>query len=69
MPVLNGDRVLPSQRFEHRTADKTTAKKIDAWVRFPAMINMAPYTTFVVSGGGKGPAKSKARAAAPDPFP
>ena len=52
------------QRFEHRTADKTAAKKIDTRVRFPATINMAPYTTFVVSGGGKSTVKNKARAVA-----
>jgi len=30
---------------------------------------MAPYTTFVVSGGGKGVMKGKVKAAASDPFP
>jgi len=64
-PVLS----IQFKRFEHRTADKTTAKKIDTRVRFPATINMAPYTTFVVSGGGKGAMKNKVKAAASDPFP
>ena len=30
---------------------------------------MAPYTTFVVSGGGRGSAKGKAKVASADPFP
>jgi len=63
-PVLS----IQFKRFEHRTADKTAAKKIDTRVRFPATINMAPYTTFVVSGGGKGPGKSKAKTSVQDPF-
>ena len=33
------------QRFEHPTSDKSTARKIETRVRFPASINMADYTT------------------------
>ena len=66
--ALGFDPSLAPQRFEYPTADKTAAKKIDTRVRFPATISMAPYTTFVVSGGTKGP-KSKAKAAPPEPFP
>ena len=34
--------------FEHKTADKSAARKIEAPVRFPASLNMAPYTTLVM---------------------
>ena len=33
------------QRFEHPTTDKTSARKIEARVRFPASLNMAEFTT------------------------
>ena len=33
------------QRFEHPTSDKSTARKIETRVRFPASINMVDYTT------------------------
>lgn len=33
------------QRFEHKTNDKSSARKIDTAVRFPASLNMAPFTT------------------------
>ncbi|PPQ95457.1 hypothetical protein CVT26_008476 [Gymnopilus dilepis] len=33
------------KRFEHKTNDKSSARKIDTPVRFPAVLNMAPYTT------------------------
>ena len=40
---------LPTeQRFEHNSADKSAARKIEASVRFPASLNMAPYTTLVM---------------------
>ncbi|TDL25569.1 cysteine proteinase [Rickenella mellea] len=35
-------------RFEHKSRDKSsTAKKIGAHIRFPATLNMAPYTTLI----------------------
>jgi ubiquitin carboxyl-terminal hydrolase 22/27/51 len=37
------------QRFEHKTTDKSSAQKIDAPIRFPASLNMAPYTTLVMN--------------------
>ena len=47
------------QRFEHKTTDKTSAQKIDAPIRFPASLNMAPYTTLVMNGNnGKAPSSS-----------
>lgn len=64
-PVLS----VQFKRFEHRTGDKAAAKKIDTRVRFPASINMAPYTTFAVSGSGKGPSKGKTKYPNSDPFP
>nr|VWO95161.1 Uncharacterized protein [Ganoderma boninense] len=36
------------QRFEQRSLDKSAARKIEAPVRFPAALNMAPYTTLVM---------------------
>lgn len=39
---------LGSQRFEHKSADKSAARKIEAPVRFPASLNMAPYTTLIM---------------------
>jgi len=33
------------QRFEHKTADKSSARKIDAQIKFPATLDMARYTT------------------------
>lgn len=41
------------QRFEHKTADKSTARKIDAQIRFPATLNMAPFTTLVMKAAEK----------------
>ncbi|KAJ3516520.1 hypothetical protein NLJ89_g1070 [Agrocybe chaxingu] len=35
-------------RFEHKTNDKSSARKIDAAIRFPASLNMAPYTTLAM---------------------
>ncbi|KAG6861620.1 hypothetical protein C0995_014059 [Termitomyces sp. Mi166 len=35
-----------SQRFEHKTTDKSAARKIDTPIRFPSSLCMAPYTTF-----------------------
>ncbi|TFK73228.1 cysteine proteinase [Pluteus cervinus] len=40
-PVLS----FQFKRFEHKGADKSTARKIDSQIKFPAMINMNPYTT------------------------
>ncbi|KAG6817229.1 hypothetical protein H0H87_011286 [Tephrocybe sp. NHM501043] len=41
------------KRFEHKTADKTSARKIDTPVRFPASLNMAPYTTLAIDNPEK----------------
>ncbi|CDO74952.1 hypothetical protein BN946_scf184945.g24 [Trametes cinnabarina] len=47
-------RKLPSvlsfqfKRFEHKSVDRSAARKIEAPVRFPASINMAPFTTLVM---------------------
>ncbi|KAF5326836.1 hypothetical protein D9619_004989 [Psilocybe cf. subviscida] len=46
------------QRFEHKTNDKSSARKIDATIRFPAFINMAPYTTLGMRDSGKDSAQS-----------
>ncbi|KAH9945406.1 cysteine proteinase [Epithele typhae] len=43
-PVLS----FQFKRFEHKTADKSAARKIEAPVRFPASLNMAPFTTLVM---------------------
>ncbi|PCH42519.1 cysteine proteinase [Wolfiporia cocos MD-104 SS10] len=43
-PVLS----FQFKRFEHKNGDRTAAHKIEAPVRFPASINMAPYTTLVM---------------------
>ncbi|RDX57434.1 cysteine proteinase [Lentinus brumalis] len=43
-PVLS----FQFKRFEHNSADKSAARKIEAPVRFPASLNMAPYTTLVM---------------------
>jgi ubiquitin carboxyl-terminal hydrolase 22/27/51 len=40
------------QRFEHK-ADKSTARKIDTRIRFPATLNMAPFTTLVMKAAEK----------------
>ncbi|KAG6885627.1 hypothetical protein C0993_012045 [Termitomyces sp. T159_Od127] len=37
-----------AQRFEHKTADKNSARKIDTPIRFPASLCMAPYTTLAL---------------------
>ena len=41
------------QRFEHKSSDKTSARKVDAVIRFPANLNMAPYTTFYMKEAEK----------------
>ncbi|KAL0945494.1 hypothetical protein HGRIS_000980 [Hohenbuehelia grisea] len=43
-PVLS----FQFKRFEHKSADKSAARKIDTPVRFPASFSMAPYTTAVM---------------------
>ncbi|KAJ8520755.1 hypothetical protein ONZ45_g2476 [Pleurotus djamor] len=40
-PVLS----FQFKRFEQKSIDKTSARKIDTPIRFPATLNMAPYTT------------------------
>jgi len=44
---------LSSQRFEHKNGDKSSARKIDATIRFPASLNMAPYTTLAMQSVSK----------------
>lgn len=44
-PVLS----FQFKRFEHKTADRLSAQKIDLPVRVPASINMAPYTTLAAT--------------------
>ncbi|KAG6372247.1 hypothetical protein JVT61DRAFT_8049 [Boletus reticuloceps] len=52
-------RKLPSvlsfqfKRFEHKTTSKGVSQKIDTPVRFPASLNMAPYTTLVMNQSSK----------------
>ncbi|KAH9481878.1 Ubiquitin carboxyl-terminal hydrolase 22 [Psilocybe cubensis] len=42
-----------TQRFEHKTNDRSSARKIDTPIRFPASINMEPYTTHFLKEAGK----------------
>lgn len=56
------------QRFEHKSQDRLSAQKIDAPVRVPASINMAPYTTLALSstvspvnGAANGAGKAKVK--------
>ncbi|KIK98025.1 hypothetical protein PAXRUDRAFT_824336 [Paxillus rubicundulus Ve08.2h10] len=53
-PVLS----FQFKRFEHKTVSKAIPQKIDTPVRFPASINMAPYTTLVMNSSGKDGASS-----------
>ncbi|KIY43869.1 cysteine proteinase, partial [Fistulina hepatica ATCC 64428] len=39
-PVLS----FQFKRFEQKSSDKATTQKIDSFVRFPSVLNMAPYT-------------------------
>ncbi|KAJ7471011.1 hypothetical protein FB451DRAFT_1472862 [Mycena latifolia] len=48
-PVLS----FQLKRFEHKTSDKSSARKIDAQIRFPATLNMAPFTTLVMRAAEK----------------
>ncbi|PPQ84018.1 LOW QUALITY PROTEIN: hypothetical protein CVT25_000564 [Psilocybe cyanescens] len=41
------------KRFEHKTNDRSSARKIDTPIRFPASINMEPYTTHFLKEAGK----------------
>ncbi|TFK34607.1 cysteine proteinase [Crucibulum laeve] len=43
-PVLS----FQFKRFEQKSKDKASARKIDAPIRFPASLNMAPYTSLVM---------------------
>ncbi|KAI0368632.1 cysteine proteinase [Pilatotrama ljubarskyi] len=43
-PVLS----FQFKRFEHKSVDKSAARKIEAPVRFPSSLNMAPFTTLVM---------------------
>ncbi|KZT02572.1 cysteine proteinase [Laetiporus sulphureus 93-53] len=43
-PVLS----FQFKRFEHKSADKSAAHKIESPVRFPSNINMGPYTTLAM---------------------
>ncbi|KAF9048837.1 cysteine proteinase [Panaeolus papilionaceus] len=53
-PVLS----FQFKRFEQKTNDKSSARKIDTPVRFPASINMAPYTSLFVRDTEKDSASS-----------
>ncbi|TFY67823.1 hypothetical protein EVJ58_g1380 [Rhodofomes roseus] len=44
-PVLS----FQFKRFEHKAGDKAAAQKIEAPVRFPSSINMAPYTSLAMA--------------------
>ena len=35
------------QRFEHKTADRSSARKIDTQIKFPATLDMARYTSMM----------------------
>ncbi|KAJ6615868.1 hypothetical protein B0H10DRAFT_2039331 [Mycena sp. CBHHK59/15] len=48
-PVLS----FQFKRFEHKTSDKSAARKLDAQIRFPALLNMAPFTTLVMRDAEK----------------
>ncbi|KAK0222878.1 hypothetical protein EDD85DRAFT_860078 [Armillaria nabsnona] len=48
-PVLS----FQFKRFEHKTSDKPTARKLDTPVRFPATINMAPFTSIALKENEK----------------
>ncbi|KAL0064014.1 hypothetical protein AAF712_009082 [Marasmius tenuissimus] len=40
------------KRFEHKTSDKSaSARKLDSVIRFPATLNMMPYTTYADKDG------------------
>lgn len=43
---------MSEQRFEHKTSTKSVPQKIDTPVRFPASLNMAPYTTLAMNQAG-----------------
>ncbi|KAI0058599.1 cysteine proteinase [Artomyces pyxidatus] len=49
-PVLS----FQFKRFEQKSVEKGTAQKIDAPVRIPASINMAPYTTLGLETSARG---------------
>ncbi|EKM58343.1 uncharacterized protein PHACADRAFT_140190 [Phanerochaete carnosa HHB-10118-sp] len=49
-PVLS----FQFKRFEHPTADKSTARKIESPVRFPASLNMAEFTTHAMKSSAPG---------------
>ncbi|KAJ8692497.1 hypothetical protein PTI98_009803 [Pleurotus ostreatus] len=44
-PVLS----FQLKRFEHKSTDKTSARKIDTPIKFTATLNMAPYTTVTMT--------------------
>ena len=46
--VIPTHAIRATQRFEQRSLDKSAARKIEAPVRFPVTLNMAPYTTLVM---------------------
>ncbi|KAF8872581.1 cysteine proteinase [Infundibulicybe gibba] len=61
-PVLS----FQLKRFEHKISDKTSARKIDTPIRFPASLNMAPYTTLVMKEAEKGSSGSDYTSFGPD---
>lgn len=48
--IVSLNSIVLKQRFEHKYPDKPP-QKLDAAVRFPAVLNMAPYTTLSLEGG------------------
>ncbi|KAF8644356.1 hypothetical protein AX16_008516 [Volvariella volvacea WC 439] len=46
-PVLS----FQFKRFEHKSMEKSSTRKIDIPVKFPATLNMAPYTTVYLEKG------------------
>ncbi|KAF8813509.1 cysteine proteinase [Phlegmacium glaucopus] len=53
LPPVLSFQFKSSQRFEHKTNDKSSARKIDSAIRFPASLNMAPFTTLAMKENEK----------------
>jgi ubiquitin carboxyl-terminal hydrolase 22/27/51 len=50
------------KRFEHKTADRSSARKIDTQIKFPATLNMAHYTTSIMKETEKENASKNSKA-------
>ncbi|KAF7297767.1 Ubiquitin carboxyl-terminal hydrolase [Mycena kentingensis (nom. inval.)] len=59
-PVLS----FQLKRFEHKT-EKGAPRKIDTRIRFPATLNMAPYTALGMKATGNGPGAGKEQTSPP----